>query len=145
MLNAKLTGRTWLIMGWVSFYVVQAVFRGIVLDTSIPAALIMMTGVAFVLYTNYMVTDPGTTPSKPASQFAFGAGVAVIYGLLTGMSIAYGLFFATAAVCLIRGVFLWSLHFVDRAREQREAEARARQAVDGTAESIDLGKKVVPA
>jgi hypothetical protein len=101
--------------------------------------------VAFVLYTNYMVTDPGTSPSKPGSQFAFGAGVAIIYGLLTGMSIAYGLFFATAAVCLIRGVFLWSLHFVERAREQREAQARA-QAGDGfAAEPIDVGKKVVPA
>ena len=25
-----------------------------------------MTGVAFVLFTNYMITDPGTTPSKAA-------------------------------------------------------------------------------
>ena len=38
-----------------------------------PGALAVMTGVAFILYTNYMVTDPGTTPSKPAAQFAFAA------------------------------------------------------------------------
>ncbi|SFP09428.1 hypothetical protein SAMN05421810_101935 [Amycolatopsis arida] len=125
MLNAKLTGRMWLIAGWLGFFVLQAVVRGILLDTAILGALGMMTGVAFVLFTNYMITDPGTTPSRPASQFAFGAGVAVIYGLLTGAGIAYGLFFATAAVCLIRGGFLWSVHFVNKAREQREAQQRA--------------------
>lgn len=124
MLNAKLTGRHWLIMGWLSFFVLQAVVRGLLFGTSIPAALGMATGVAFVLYTNYMVTDPGTTPSKPASQFAFGAGIAVVYGLLMVAHIAYGLFFATAAVCLIRGGFLWSLHFVEKAKaEQRPAAA----------------------
>ncbi|GAA2076740.1 enediyne biosynthesis protein [Actinomadura alba] len=155
MLNAKLTGRMWLIMGWLSIYVVQAIVRGVLLDTSIPAALIMMTGVAFVLYTNYMVTDPGTSPSAPASQFAFGGGIAVIYGFFTGAGIAYGLFFATATVCLIRGVFLWSLHISNQARERRAA-------LDGTAtrdasangkpgpgrpdiEKSDTEKKVVPA
>ena len=97
-----------------------------VLDTAILGALGMMTGVAFVLYTNYMVTDPGTTPSKPASQFAFGAGIAMVYGLLTGASIAYGLFFATAVVCLVRGRFLWALHFVDKAREQARQQQRGR-------------------
>jgi hypothetical protein len=124
MLNAKLTGRMWLIMGWLSFFVLQAVVRGLLFGTSILAALGMATGVAFVLYTNYMVTDPGTTPSKPASQFAFGAGIAVTYGFLMVAHIAYGLFFATAAVCLVRGMFLWSLHFVHKAREQHERAER---------------------
>lgn len=119
MLNAKLTNRMPLIAGWLSFFLVQAVVRGILFGTSIPAALGMATGVAFVLYTNYMVTDPGTTPSKPASQFVFGAGIASVYGLLMVAHIAYGLFFATAAVCLIRGLFLWSLHFVNKAKEQQ--------------------------
>ncbi|GLW05814.1 hypothetical protein Misp01_09440 [Microtetraspora sp. NBRC 13810] len=135
MLNAKLTGRTWLIFGWLSVYVAQAVFRGVLLDTSIPSSLIMMTGVAFVLYTNYMVTDPGTSPSAPAAQFAFGGGIAVIYGFFTGAGIAYGLFFATAVVCLIRGLYLWSLHFSNRAREQRAAHdaAMAAEAAEAAA------------
>ncbi|SDJ97733.1 NQR2, RnfD, RnfE family [Actinopolyspora mzabensis] len=118
MLNAKLTGKMWLIVGWVTVYALQSVLRGVFLDTSIAGALASMTGVAFILFTNYMVTDPATTPSKPASQLAFGSGVAVFYGLLTGASIAYGLFFATAGVCLIRGVFLWSVHFVNKSRER---------------------------
>ena len=131
MLNAKLTGRMWLIMGWLSFFALQAIVRGILFDTAIPGALAVMTGVAFILYTNYMVTDPGTTPSKPGAQFAFGAGVAMIYGLLMVMHIAYGLFIATASVCLIRGMFLWGLHFVQKAAEAQaraEAELAAAQA-----------------
>lgn len=128
VLNGMLTGRMWLIAGWLGVYVLQAVVRGIVLDTSIPAALGMMTGVAFVLFTNYMISDPGTTPSQPASQFAFGGGIAVIYGFFMVAHIAYGLFFATATVCLIRGLFLWALHFSYKAREQFETQHRS--AVD---------------
>lgn len=116
MLNAMLTGRMYLIMGWLSFFVVQAFVRGWLFGTSIPGALAMGTGIAFVLYTNYMVTDPGTSPSKPWAQYAFGAGIATTYGFLMVAHIAYGLFFATAIVCGIRGGFLWALHFVDKAR-----------------------------
>lgn len=116
MLNGKLTGRMWLIGAWVLAFALQAIVRGLLLDTSIPAALGMMTGVAFILFTNYMITDPGTTPSKPGAQIAFGSGVALVYGLLTAAHVAYGIFFATALVCLIRGGFLWALHFVDKGR-----------------------------
>ncbi|GIF72119.1 RnfABCDGE type electron transport complex subunit D [Asanoa siamensis] len=134
MINGKLTGRMWLILGWVTAFALQAVVRGLLLDTSIPAGLAMMTGVAFVLFTNYMITDPGTTPSRPAAQIAFGAGVAVTYGLITGFGIAYGIFFATAAVCLLRGGFHWTLFFIERARVQREAEeARDRTEVPAAA------------
>jgi enediyne biosynthesis protein E5 len=132
MLNAKLTNRMWLIFGWLSFFVLQAVVRGLLFGTSIPAALGMATGVAFILYTNYMVTDPGTTPSKPAAQFSFGAGIAVVYGFFMVAHIAYGLFFATAAVCLIRGLFLWSLHFVNKAKEKAELDTKPEQLAGAT-------------
>jgi enediyne biosynthesis protein E5 len=124
MLNAKLTGRMWLIGGWLVTFAAQAIVRSIMLDTAIPTALGMMTGVAFVLFTNYMVTDPGTSPSSPGSQVAFGAGIALVYAFLTGAGIAYGLFFATAFICLARGVFLWALHISNRVREKRELQDR---------------------
>ncbi|MFI7120178.1 enediyne biosynthesis protein [Amycolatopsis sp. NPDC049868] len=127
MLNAKLTGRMWLIGAWLVVFVLQAVVRGWLFDTSISAALGMMTGVAFVLFTNYMVTDPGTSPSSPGAQVAFGAGVALLYGFFMISHIAYGLFFATTAVCLIRGLFLWSLHLVHKAAERRAAELAVRR------------------
>ncbi|WP_372482415.1 enediyne biosynthesis protein [Streptomyces bambusae] len=122
MLNGKLTGRMPLIMGWLVGFALQAIIRGWMFDTSIPAALGMMTGTAFVLFTNYMVTDPGTSPSKKSSQIAFGAGVAAVYGLLMAVNITYGIFFATAIVCLIRGLYLWGLHFQEK---QRTAAAKA--------------------
>lgn len=133
MLNAKLTGRMWLIAAWLSVFVLQSVVRGIVLDTSILGALGTMTGVAFVLFTNYMITDPGTSPSRPASQIAFGGGVALVYGMLTGAGIPYGLFFATAAVCAIRGGFLWSVYIVEKVRAEREARERAIAAAGSPA------------
>jgi hypothetical protein len=128
VLNSLLTGRMWLIAGWLSFFVVQAFLRGALFGTAIPGALAMGTGIAFVLYTNYMVTDPGTSPSKPVSQFAFGAGIAMMYGFFTAAHIAYGLFFATASVCLIRGLYLWGLHFSNKARIKFEAEQAAQKA-----------------
>ncbi|GIH66561.1 MULTISPECIES: enediyne biosynthesis protein [Microbispora] len=128
MLNGKLTGRMPLIAGWVGMFALQAILRGVFFGTSIPAALGMMTGVAFVLFTNYMITDPGTTPSKPGSQVVFGAGVALLYGLLTAVHISYALFFATAGVCAIRGGFFWALHFVNKARQQAQAQTLAPPA-----------------
>ncbi|MEU7714551.1 enediyne biosynthesis protein [Micromonospora chalcea] len=150
MLNAKLTRRMWLIAGWLSIFVVQSVVRGLVLDTSIAAALATMTGTAFVLFTNYMITDPGTTPSRPAAQFAFGGGVALVYGVLTGASVTYGLFFATAIVCLVRGTFLWSLHASRREQRRREQDHPVSPATPGTPAtagpvSADNGKRPVPA
>ncbi|MFE4639004.1 enediyne biosynthesis protein [Streptomyces sp. NPDC056773] len=126
LLNAKLTERMWLILAWVGGYALQAVIRGLIFDTSIPAALAMMTGVAFVLFTNYMITDPGTTPSSKWGQIAFGGGVATVYGVLTAAHIVYGIFFATAIVCAIRGAFLWSADVV--------AKRRAAEAADKAAE-----------
>jgi len=153
MINGKLTGRMWLIMAWLVTFALQAVLRGVLFDTSIPAALAMMSGTAFILFTNYMVTDPGTSPSKPASQMAFGAGVAVLYGFLMVAHIAYGIFFATALVCLIRGMFLWAVHFVNKARVQFEAQqatlaAAAAHPGDGENNNRPVpqpasGKKVV--
>lgn len=124
VLNSLLTGRMWLIGAWLATFALQAVVRGLVFGTAIPAALGMMTGVAFVLFTNYMVTDPGTTPSKPASQVAFGGGIALMYGFLMIVHVSYGLFLSTASVCLIRGLFLWALHFV-RAEQPRQVDEQA--------------------
>ncbi|GAA2079436.1 RnfABCDGE type electron transport complex subunit D [Actinomadura alba] len=146
ILNAKLTGRVWLIAGWLGVFVLQAIVRGLVLDTAILGALATMTGVAFVLFTNYMITDPGTSPSKPASQVAFGGGIALLYGFFAGAGITYGLFFATALGCLIRGGFLWSMHFAERtaAGAARESAVSADGSAAPASDPAD-GRKVVPA
>ncbi|WP_258037121.1 MULTISPECIES: enediyne biosynthesis protein [unclassified Streptomyces] len=122
MLNAKLTGRMWLVMAWIGGFAAQAVIRGVLFGTAIPSALAIMTGVAFILFSNYMISDPGTTPSSKIGQIAFGGGTAALYGLITGLGIAYGIFFATAIACLIRGAYLWVADGAERLRAARQPE-----------------------
>lgn len=105
-LNGRFTRRLPLIGAWVGGFVVQALVRSALFGTPWQAALAPVTGVAFVLFTFYMVTDPGTTPSSPRAQVAFGAATAAIYGLLMALHVVFGLFFALSAVCAGRGLYL---------------------------------------
>jgi hypothetical protein len=66
-----------------------------------------MTGLAFLLFTFYMVTDPPTTPSSTRNQIFFGASVATLYGVLMVMHVVFGLFFALAITSLVRGTWLY--------------------------------------
>src|ERR1051326_2957996 len=72
VLNTALTKRTALIVGWLGGFAIQAFIRHWLWHVSLFAALGVMTGVPFVLFSNYMISDPGTTPSKPRAQFMFG-------------------------------------------------------------------------
>jgi hypothetical protein len=106
MLNANLTGKMPLILGWVGGFIAQAVLRWQLLDHSLVGALLPITGVAFILYTNYMITDPGTTPVKPFNQVLFGLTTALVYGVLVVSGIVFGLFFALVITCALRGIVL---------------------------------------
>ncbi|GAA4872685.1 enediyne biosynthesis protein UnbU [Saccharopolyspora cebuensis] len=107
MLNLRLTGKTPLILGWLGGFVLQAVLRWLLFDHSLLATLTPLTGVAFILFTNYMITDPGTTPVIPRNQVLFGLTTAFVYGALVVSGVAFGLFFALVIVCLLRaGVLL---------------------------------------
>jgi Na+-translocating ferredoxin:NAD+ oxidoreductase RnfD subunit len=108
-LNVRLTGKPPLIAAWLTGFVVQAAVRHALFPTSLVASLEPMTGMAFLLFTFYMVTDPGTTPVAPRAQVAFGAGVAAAYGLLMALHVVFGLFFALAIVSMTRGVALHAL------------------------------------
>jgi hypothetical protein len=85
-----------------------------------------MTGTAFVLFLNYMVTDPGTTPVRPRHQAAFGASVSVAYGVLMALHIVYGLFFALVIVCLLRGAYHWGVALRNAARASGAAVVPAQ-------------------
>lgn len=119
LLNVKLTGKLPLIVAWLSAFALQAVVRHVLLGSSLEAALVPMTGVAFLLFTFYMVTDPGTTPVAPRAQVAFGAAVAGVYGVLMALHVVFGLFFALAIVSLTRGASLHVLAYSRRAAERR--------------------------
>jgi Na+-translocating ferredoxin:NAD+ oxidoreductase RnfD subunit len=106
LLNARFTGRLPLIAGWLAGFAAQAVFRSVAGETPLAAALLPMTGVTFLLYTFYMVTDPATTPDDPRAQVAFGLAVAAAYSLLVTSHIVFQMFFGLSIVCALRAVAL---------------------------------------
>ncbi len=120
-LNTRFTGRLPVIAGWLGGFLVQAALRSLLFQTPLVAGLTPMTGVAFVLYTFYMVTDPATTPDRTWAQLAFGAAAAAAYGLLMVAHVVFGLFFALSAVCALRGLGLYAL-------AARQALQKARAA-----------------
>ena len=109
LLNARFTRRVPLILAWLIGFVAQAAIRSLIFQTSLVAGLLPMTGLPFVLYSFYMVTDPATTPFRTRGQIAFGAGVAAVYGVLIMWHVVFGLFFSLTIVCTLRAVHLYAL------------------------------------
>lgn len=126
-LNARFTHRLPLIAAWLGGFVGQAALRSLFFDTPFEAGLVPMTGVAFILYTFYMVTDPATTPSGRREQIVFGASVAAVYGLLMVSHVVFGLFFALTIVCAIRGLGMYAMRWV-RGHAPQEMDAVAAPA-----------------
>jgi hypothetical protein len=106
-LNARFTHKVPLILAWLGGFVLQATIRHFVFDHVWQAALNPMTGVAFLLFTFYMVTDPATTPTSRRGQIAFGLSVAATYSVLVLSHVVFDLFFALTLVCIGRGAQLW--------------------------------------
>lgn len=130
-LNLKLTRKIPLILSWLGCFALQALLRHLVFDSSLAAALNPMTGVAFLLFTFYMVTDPATTPTEVRGQVLFGAAVAAGYGLLMVFHVVFGLFFSLTAVCVARGAWLYVTELLAQRLSQQQA-ALAPAAVGGT-------------
>lgn len=118
-LNARFTHRLPLIAAWLSGFALQALARHWLLGSELSGAFMPMGGMAFLLFTFYMVTDPATTPSRPLAQVAFGLSVAAAYGILMSSHVVFGLFFGLAATSTARA----GLH---AARALARAGARAR-------------------
>ena len=130
-LNARFTHRLPLIAAWLGGFVAQAGLRSLFFDTPFEAGLVPMTGVAFVLYTFYMVTDPATTPGPRREQIAFGLSVAAVYGALMVAHIVFGLFFALTIVCVFRGLGIYVMQWV-RGRAQKDIDAVSAPVAQGT-------------
>jgi hypothetical protein len=137
VINAMLTRKVPLIVGWMGGFAIQAFVRHWIWHVALFSALGAMTGIAFVLFTNYMITDPGTTPSKARNQFMFGSSVALVYAVMMQMNIVYTLFFATTAVCALRGLGWWAAHFAGKAKQRRAAAAtRTERPVGQNPEAV---------
>jgi hypothetical protein len=125
-LNTRFTRKLPLIFGWLGGFVSQALIRSLIFGTPLTAALLPMTGLAFILFTFYMITDPGTTPFEPRAQAVFGAAVAAVYGLLVTAHVVFGLFFALTIVCVVRGAGLYAQALAaHRARGQAAVQVPA--------------------
>lgn len=131
-LNLKLTRKIPLIVSWLGCFALQALIRHLVFDSSLAAALNPMTGVAFLLFTFYMVTDPATTPTEPRAQVFFGAAVAAGYGLLMVAHVVFGLFFSLTAVCVARGLWLWAAELAGQRQTERQEALVAPAALGRT-------------
>ena len=106
-LNWRATGRFVLVLAWLAGFSLQAAARSWLSPQDLLTLLAPMTGMAFVLFTFYMVSDPMTTPRGAWAQVAFGLTTAGLYGLLTHAGIVFGLFFSLCLACAIRGTWMW--------------------------------------
>jgi len=131
-LNARFTKRLPLIATWLAGFALQAFVRSSFFGTPVVAALLPMTGVAFILYTFYMITDPATTPGPWKSQVAFGAAVGSAYGVLMVSHMVFGLFFSLLIVTACRGLGLY-LMAAQRARAPVPASALTPEMVRDSA------------
>jgi Na+-translocating ferredoxin:NAD+ oxidoreductase RnfD subunit len=137
-LNARFTHKLPLIGTWLGCFALQALVRSWIFGTPATAAWLPMTGVAFLLYTFYMVTDPATSPASPRGQIVFGAAVACAYAALMLTHVVFGLFFALTIVCALRGMVLyWQARkpLPERAQSTVELETDMEPVTAGSSRS----------
>lgn len=108
LLNALFTRRLPLVASWLVGFFLQASLRHLVLGSPLAAALMPMSGIAFLLFTFYMITDPATTPARARDQVFFGLSVAAAYGVLLTFHVVFGLFFGLTLVCAGRALWTWA-------------------------------------
>lgn len=130
-LNGRFTHKLPLIAGWVGGFVLQALVRWGLFGNLPLASLMPLTGVALLLFTFYMVTDPATTPVPAWRQVGFGAAVAATYGVLLAAHVVFTPFFALTVVAMGRGALQWAAarRRPLAAREQAAAAMPPPQAI----------------
>ncbi len=131
-LNGRFTHKLPLIAGWVGGFVLQALVRWGLFGNLPLASLMPLTGVALLLFTFYMVTDPATTPVPAWRQVGFGAAVAATYGVLLAAHVVFTPFFALTVVAMGRGALQWAA-----AREQPAAARPQPKAIHQPATAMN--------
>jgi Na+-translocating ferredoxin:NAD+ oxidoreductase RnfD subunit len=114
LLNLQLTKRMPLVVSWLGVFALQGVVRSLFFGAHLQTELLPMTGTAFVLFTNYMITDPGTSPSTTWRQVGFGGAVAATYGILVEEHVVFGLFFALTIISCLRAMLMVARAWADR-------------------------------
>jgi Na+-translocating ferredoxin:NAD+ oxidoreductase RnfD subunit len=105
-MNSRYSRRMPLVLGWVVAFAIQGEIRCLMNGLPLIVGLVPITGVSFVLFTFYMITDPGATPSDWREQVIFGALTAVVYCFLVLAHIGFAFFYALFIVSFCRGLLL---------------------------------------
>ncbi|HSS75629.1 MAG TPA: enediyne biosynthesis protein UnbU [Thermoanaerobaculia bacterium] len=126
-LNLFFTGRLPAIAAWLSTFIALGIGRALVRHTPILAELVPLTGIAMVLFTFYMITDPQTSPSRARSQILFGSGIAFAYSVLLLLHVQYTMFYSVTVIAATRGLWLLALSL----RERSAKPAAVRVAAPG--------------
>lgn len=122
LLNWKLTQRMPLIIAWVASFAILGAMRSELYGFSPHGVIGFMSGVAFILFSFYMISDPGTTPSSRNGQIFFGFSVALVYNIWVMLHQPFGIFYALLIVCSTRGAYLNIVDWLARKRTGREME-----------------------
>lgn len=107
-LNFRFTKKVPLIAAWLMSFLLQGLIRKVVFDTNFLAVLVVATGPLALIFTFYMVSDPGTTPTRLAPQVVFGTAVGLLYGSLVAVHLIYPLFWSLFLVCAVRGAYCFA-------------------------------------
>jgi len=100
------TGRLPLVLSFHSCFILEALLRTVFITPETYSSLYTMTGPAFILFSLFMIPDPGTSPLRKDAQILFGAAVALVYALLQFADVVYGPFYALFIVNALRGIIL---------------------------------------
>jgi Na+-translocating ferredoxin:NAD+ oxidoreductase RnfD subunit len=107
-LNLLFTRRLPTVGAWLGTFVLLGAARAWFKGGPIAAEIVPLTGVAFVLFTFYMITDPQTSPSRTRSQILFGGGIACAYSMLLLLHVQYTMFYSVTIVAALRGAWLFA-------------------------------------
>lgn len=108
-LNLLFTGRIPTVLSWLGTFMILGAARALYFGTPILAEIVPLTGIAFVLFTFYMITDPQTSPSRLRSQLLFGSGIALAYSVLLMLHVQYTMFYSVTVIAATRGMYLYVL------------------------------------
>lgn len=100
--------RNWLIGSFLVVFVLQTLYRAHVMEHIIPWETLWMSSLsspAFYLFTFYMITDPGTSPSGKWEQILIGSSIGLL-DLIFHLKLSYyTFFFAGFAVAGVRYLY----------------------------------------
>ena len=94
-------GRGWLIASFLLFYALNTGIRAVIMRHHLPPEMLFlgtMTTPPFYLFTLYMITDPATSPKKPAMQVLIAFAIAAVDLALHARESVYTFFYAALIV-----------------------------------------------